>query len=135
MSDLKLWIRDNTDGTVRQYGTNPHDSLQVRDGVLEYYNLQNGDGTPTGYSFCNEDGTTHWLSDGPEYDEKYVHIGLINQNPDNAAERALKYFKREIFLLRSAPNVNGCAMTDEWWEQLEYCELAVKAIEKWRNET
>jgi len=41
-----LQIRDMTDGRVHTYGTDSHDSLLVDDeGNLNYYNLQNGDGT------------------------------------------------------------------------------------------
>ncbi len=57
---LKLYVRDNFDGTVHEYGTNPHDSLMVMDdGSLHYLNLQNGSGTlypSDGYSFCLENG-------------------------------------------------------------------------------
>lgn len=60
----------------------------------------------------------------------------VNQKPDKeAAERALKYFRQEIRYLEAAPAINGREMTDEWREQLEYCKLAVEAIEKWRDET
>ena len=48
---INIWVRDNQTGQVHQVGTDPHDSLDSTDGKVEYYNLQNGDGTPTGYSF------------------------------------------------------------------------------------
>ncbi len=57
---MKIWIRDNTNGKVFEYGKNWHDSLLIsEDGrYLTYYNLQNGDGSEfgslekkVGYSF------------------------------------------------------------------------------------
>ena len=48
---INIWVKDNMTGHVHQVGTDPHDSLDSLDGKVEYYNLQNGDGTPTGYSF------------------------------------------------------------------------------------
>lgn len=48
---VNIWVKDNCTGFVHQVGTDPHDSLDSLDGKVEYYNLQNGDGTPTGYSF------------------------------------------------------------------------------------
>jgi hypothetical protein len=48
---MNIWVKDNMTGHVHQVGTDPHDSLDSLDGKVEYYNLQNGDGTPTGYSF------------------------------------------------------------------------------------
>lgn len=73
---VRLWIKDLTDGKVHEYGTDRHDALIVRDGVLEYINMQNGDGSPAGYCFCNEDGTTDWFENAKEgYTETYVDIG------------------------------------------------------------
>lgn len=43
---VKIYIRDNTIGTVHEYGTNPHDALILQeDGSLHYENLQNCTGT------------------------------------------------------------------------------------------
>ena len=73
---LRLYLKDNTDGHIHEYGTNQHDSLVLQDdGSLHYYNLQNGCGTmfpEEGYSFCMEDGTI------PTWDEEcepYIDIG------------------------------------------------------------
>lgn len=56
-----MYIKDLLTGTVRAYGTNPHDSLVIsEDGrTLSYYNLQNGDGSKYGnYVFCDDEGKT-----------------------------------------------------------------------------
>ncbi len=73
MSELKLYIKDRYDGSVRRYGESQHDSLRVVNGVLTYENLQNGDGSPYGYCFCNEDGSEDWIDNFPA--EEYLHIG------------------------------------------------------------
>jgi len=79
---LNLYIKDRTDGSVRRYGEDRHDALYVRNGVLEYENLQNGDGSPSGYCFCNEDGTEDRFCQTEDRfcqeGEKYVHIGRIS---------------------------------------------------------
>lgn len=40
-----IFVRDKTDGSVHRVGSDRHDSIDVRDGVVHYYNLQNGEGT------------------------------------------------------------------------------------------
>ena len=68
-----MWIRDNENGEVRQYGTNHHDALAIApDGRCLYYeNLQNGDGSRGGgYSFVtDEKGNT------PINDEELMEYG------------------------------------------------------------
>lgn len=57
---VKIYIRDNTNGKVHEYGTDPHDALiLLEDGSLHYENLYNGTGTmfpEEGYSFCTVSG-------------------------------------------------------------------------------
>lgn len=56
---VQLYIKDNVDGSVHEYGSNPHDSLILReDGSIVYLNLQNSDGSDHGsYQFCKEYGS------------------------------------------------------------------------------
>ena len=58
---VKLYVKDNTTGKIREYVTNPHDSLVLKeDGSIHYLNLQTCTGTrfpSEGYSFCLEDGS------------------------------------------------------------------------------
>jgi hypothetical protein len=51
-------VRDICSGKEHIVGFDKHDSLiEGADGGLQYYNLQNGDGTPGGYDFVfEEDG-------------------------------------------------------------------------------
>ena len=45
-SDLiDLYVKDRLNGRVHRVGTDQHDSLLARNGVIYYYNLQNGCGT------------------------------------------------------------------------------------------
>ena len=73
---LRLFVKDNTTGTVHEYGTDRHDALILQDdGSLHYHNLQNGCGTmfpEEGYSFCFEDGTLPDMSG--EFIDPYIDI-------------------------------------------------------------
>ena len=43
---VKLYVKDNTTGKIHEYGTNPHDSLVLKeDGSIHYLNLQTCTGT------------------------------------------------------------------------------------------
>lgn len=35
-----IWVRDTVSGHVHQVGTDPHDSLELIDGRVEYVNMQ-----------------------------------------------------------------------------------------------
>ena len=52
-----LWIKDKCTGSEHLYGTDSHDSLWIdQEGNLQYYNLQNEDGTggkEGSYEFVN----------------------------------------------------------------------------------
>lgn len=53
-----MYILDDTNGKVRKYGADKHDSLKIsHDGrTLSYENLQNGDGSKYGdYRFCTDE--------------------------------------------------------------------------------
>ena len=50
----QLEIRDKDSGIVHVIGTNPHDTLYVKNGIVEYYNLQNGCGTDGTYEFVDK---------------------------------------------------------------------------------
>lgn len=71
---VKLYIRDNTNGNIHEYGTNQHDALILQDdGSLHYKNLQNGCGTmypDEGYTFCEADGSD------PRTREDYIQYGV-----------------------------------------------------------
>ena len=91
----RLFIRDNTNGKVREYGTNRHDALVVINGKLEYHNLQNGDGTlggseeeKRGYSFC-----VPWHNhDTDQFDDAILDIG--GDNLANMSCLRCKYLRR-----------------------------------------
>lgn len=71
---VKLFLKDNTNGRIHEYGANQHDSLiLMEDGSLHYENLQNCTGTQfpeEGYSFVCEDGTD------PRTNKEYVERGV-----------------------------------------------------------
>ena len=53
----KLEVYDKDTDSKHIVGTNRHDVLYVKDGVVKYYNLQNGEGTGKhgSYSFVEKD--------------------------------------------------------------------------------
>ena len=51
----QLGIRDKDTGQVHVIGVNPHDMLYVQNGIVEYYNLQNGCGTNGTYEFVDKE--------------------------------------------------------------------------------
>ncbi len=65
MSLTDLYVMDKSNGVIHRIGDNQHDSFWVdREGVLHYYNLQNGDGCSgdgyengklSGYAFLPQD--------------------------------------------------------------------------------
>ena len=48
---MNIWVRDKESGVIHQVGTDVHDSLELLDGKVEYYNMQNGCGTLDEYEF------------------------------------------------------------------------------------
>ena len=88
---LKLFVKDNTSGTIHEYGTNPHDAIILQeDGSLHYETMQSCVGTKfpeEGYSFCLEDGSIPgWdVSHGVE---PYIDIaGEYYAKPKTNADR------------------------------------------------
>ena len=73
---IKLFVKDKLLGGVHEVGTNRHDSLILNDGFIQYYNLQNGEGSGDcgDYEFVNEDGSA--IDD--EY-MKFVWIGKYDK--------------------------------------------------------
>lgn len=71
---VKIYVKDNTNGNIHEYGTNQHDALILQeDGSLHYENLQNGCGTmfpEEGYTFCSEEGTD------PRTNKEYIKHGV-----------------------------------------------------------
>ena len=48
-------------------------------------------------------------------------------------EEAINFFENEIMMLRNAPKINGCKMTDDWKKQLRVFETALKALKEKRG--
>lgn len=94
---VKIYIRDNTNGNIHEYGTNQHDALILQDdGSLHYQNLQNGCGTmfpDEGYTFCEADGSDPRTSDDYiQYGvEPYIDIG------GNGEDHTAKTYAQDFF--------------------------------------
>ena len=66
-------VRDIYSGKEHIVGFDKHDSLiEGVDGGLQYYNLQNGDGTPGGYDFVFEE-------DGEDGFNTYVEFVSVDE--------------------------------------------------------
>lgn len=77
---MSILIKDLSNGKIREYGTDCHDSLRISDDgrSLTYYNLQNGEGSRWGvYRFVMEDGKIPEKSETPDaiHCETYFNIG------------------------------------------------------------
>ena len=76
---LKLFVKDNYTGLVREYGTDCHDALiLMEDGSLHYEHLQCSVGTmfpEEGFSFCLEDGSI------PDREDPYIDVGGVDAAP------------------------------------------------------
>ena len=87
---LNIWVRDNCDGEIHQVGTDVHDSLIFVDGKIEYYNLQNGDGTPDGYSFIDPPDMDDYANVTP--DELFINKKLIHNDFKKAIEKSFDFW-------------------------------------------
>ena len=89
-----LWVKDNCGGRIHQIGTDTHDSLIYINGKVEYRNLQNGDGTPYGYSFIEPPDMRDYVSVEP--DQLFLNRELIHKDLHKEFEKYLdKYFEDE----------------------------------------
>ena len=87
---LRLFVKDNTNDNIHEYGTSPHDALILqKDGSLHYENLQCFGSTKypeEGYSFCLYQGTVPPLDD-PENDPYIDIAGEYYAKPQTNADR------------------------------------------------
>lgn len=134
---LRLWVKDNTDGKVHEYGTNKHDSLVLQeDGSLHYENIQCCVGTKfaeEGYSFCREDGTvpdTNAVDTGDEY----LDIGgcFFEQQPatDSVERTKLKIKKLIKRKYGDLDNMRGCIVNGHWLSVAAIVELIDQAAKE-----
>lgn len=86
---VNIWVKDRFTGNVHQVGTDPHDSLECWNGVVEYVNLQCMEGTMGGgYSFVEPPDlddyvsvTTDVLRVNREYLRKDV-LKMLEEHPE-----------------------------------------------------
>lgn len=108
---VKLYLRDNTDGTVHEYGSNPHDCLELNeDGSLHYQNLQNCTGTrypEEGYSFVTVSGKPPEDCEG----ERIVDIGGESTGV-NCYKCKCRNRKQKCNCCKRNPNLKDCYALD-----------------------
>ena len=85
---VNIWVKDNYTGNVHQVGTDPHDSLELWNGVVQYVNMQCMEGTMGGgYSFVEPPDLDGYVSVTPEQlmvNREMLHVDLaamIAANP------------------------------------------------------
>lgn len=99
---INIWVKDKHSGKIHQVGTNVHDSLEVIDGKIVYYNLQNGDGSgysDSGYEIVAPPEPDDYVQVTPE--QLYLNRDLIHKDlmktlmtevqERNTATNAFKY--------------------------------------------
>lgn len=86
---VNIWVKDNCTGYVHQVGTDPHDSLELWNGVVQYVNLQCIEGTMGGgFSFVEPPDMDDYVSVTPEQlmvNWEMLHadiVAMIAKNPE-----------------------------------------------------
>ena len=86
---VNIWVRDNDTGQVHQVGTDPHDSLEFWDGVVEYVNQQCMAGTKDGaYSFVDTPDVDDYVTVTPNIlrvNREYLHrdvLKMLEEHPE-----------------------------------------------------
>lgn len=122
----RLYIKDLATGDYREYGSDQHDSLvSFDDGkTLEYYNLQNGDGSGEHglYRFCDEDGSLLHVNDiGGEI----ANIGgFYNQEDVFGGSRIEKTTEEE----RKYMYVNGRKFIEDFVHKMKESECTTEEM-------
>jgi len=111
---VRLWIKDTALGGFHEYGTNPHDSLVVKDGALYYYNLQCGEGSMYGgFQWCDSEGNLLKIDEDAMAHgicQCYADIGGDYYESGKAEEDAKKFEKLKRILLED----DDCIQSEDW---------------------
>lgn len=91
---VNIWVKDNCTGYVHQVGTDPHDSLECWNGVVEYVNMQCMEGTMGGgYSFVDPPDLDGYVSVTPDVlkvNREYLHkdiLKILEEHPEYFEEK------------------------------------------------
>lgn len=80
---VNLWVKENQSGNIHQIGTDPHDSLELYEGVVHYVNMQSLSGTLGGdYSFIDAPDSDDYVSVTPEdlmLNRELIHKDLVER--------------------------------------------------------
>lgn len=110
---INIWVKDNDSGVIHQVGTDQHDSLEMINGRVEYYNLQNGCGTPDTYSFVESPDADDYISITPEemlLNKAYCDdriLEAIRNRPPEETEARKKYTEECIRKAKELTEKNG----------------------------
>lgn len=151
---VRLYVKDSIDGTIHEYGTNPHDSLLLnKDGSIHYQNIQNSTGTccpKEGYRFCLKDGTIPddteepfeaILDIGGEHQEKLnfhnclrligecVNAKVVSLDPENS-NNVLVYRSAGEFVPEGWYSENAHTVAQELMEDVEGQQILLNALKE-----
>jgi hypothetical protein len=94
---VNIWVKDNCTGYVHQVGTDPHDSLECWNGVVQYVNLQCMEGTMGGgFSFVEPTDLDDYVSVTPDVllmNRQLIHHDLqewLKKHPEAIKKRGGK---------------------------------------------
>ena len=120
---VRIYIRERGEpGPVFEYGTNRHHSLKLQeDGSLQFYHLQNGDGTGEGggYEFCCKDGSVPDLSD-------YHENGIIDIGGERTSVGCA------FCAHRKNPDICACCCRNP--DREDCFEKSEEAVEEWHRQ-
>lgn len=92
---VNIWVKDNCTGNVHQVGTDPHDSLELWNGVVQYVNMQCMEGTMGGgYSFVESPDLDDYVSVTPDVlrvNREYLHkdvLKMLEEHPELLEEES-----------------------------------------------
>jgi len=106
---INIWVKDNDSGVIHQVGTDRHDSLEMINGRVEYYNLQNGCGTPDTYSFVEAPDADDYIS-FRRCKYKFIDdriLEAIRNRPPEETEARKKYTEECIRKAKELTEKNG----------------------------
>ena len=129
---VKLYIKDLQYGTVHEYGTDSHDSLILRkDGAVEYYNLQTGDGSGEhgSYRFCKADGSD------PRNVSNWQELPFLNIGGDREPELRTVIVRESVAELEKLLVEGPRAVVFNATKQRAAVKVAIAALRRFSPQT
>lgn len=75
---INLWVKDKSNGTVHQAGTDVHDCIEYLDGEVVYVNMQSSASTLDDYEFVEPPDLDDYVSVTPA--QLYLNRELVHKD-------------------------------------------------------